>query len=272
MGRKAMDSWEVSYPKGVIECLDLFRDKYLQYDTFDPILHDYIQTHLESGGKRVCSLGAGTGRHEVDLAKLGYDVVGLERDALSVQMASEYINSHGVEVEMHECDFLIPDNIENCLREQEKFDVVILLFIPISMYDYNRSLQFLSRYLKPGGIFVTNCFGYRNSIDRGKRVLDSDIEVCERKSKNDIIVRLNYYEYKNDIVDWDAIYLLEEDGQLVMKRDHDTLCVMPEEEYEDPLNVDRDIFEILPNYQIWEAEDCMTPPNLYEYLVGRRMK
>lgn len=266
-------SWQVTYPEGVVEYLDLFRDKYLQYEVFDPILHKYIQEHKRSDGNRICSLGAGTGRHEIDMVKFGYDVVGLERDKRSVEIANELFGMNGVKVDMRVCDFLKPEEIDKVCGEIPKFDAIILLFIPISMYDYHRALENLKKYLKPGGVFITNCFGYREIIDRDKKVLRSDIEVINGKELDKLIVRLNYYEFEKDIVNWDAIYLVpDEDGVVRMKKDHDILTVSPEEEVEDPIEVNPEEFEILPNYKIIECNDSMTPPCLYEYLVGRRLR
>lgn len=266
-------SWQVSYPEGVVEYLDLFRDKYLQYDVFDPLLHQYIQKYKTSKGNRICSLGAGTGRHEIDMVNFGYDVVGLERDQRSVEIANELFEIHNVSVNMQVCDFLKPEEVHRVCAPMEKFDVIILLFIPISTYDYHRALDNLKQYLNPGGIFITNCFGYREDIDRQKKVLRSDIEVLKNPKNDQMIVRLNYYEFENDIVNWDAIYLVpDEKGNVTMKKDHDILSVCPEEEVKDPIFVDEEEFEILPNYKITECNDSMTPPALYEYLVGRKYR
>lgn len=266
-------SWQVTYPEGVVECLDLFRDKYLQYDVFDPLLHKYIQKYKLSSGNRICSLGAGTGRHEIDMVQFGYEVVGLERDEKSVQIANELFEVHNVSVDMRVCDFLKPEDIHRVCSKMEKFDVIILLFVPISMYDYHRALENLKCYLNPGGIFITNCFGYKEEINRQKKVLKSDIEVVHNPKTKKPIVRLNYYEFENDIINWDAIYLVpDENGYISMKTDHDILGVCPEDEVEDPIFVNQEEFEILPNYKIIECNDSMTPPALYEYLVGRRYK
>jgi len=80
---------------------------------------------------------------------------------------------------------------------------------------------------------------------------------------------MNYYEYQNNIVNWDAVYLYhDEDNKLCMKRDHDILDVVPEESGVDALELDQNIFKILPTYRIVECQDCINPPYLYEYLVG----
>lgn len=270
---KEEKSWQVTYPEGVVEYLDLFRDKYLQYEVFDPILHRYIQEHKRSKGNRICSLGAGTGRHEIDMANFGYDVVGLERDQRSVEIANELFAVNNVSVDMRVCDFLKLEEVERVCEDTLKFDVIILLFIPISMYDYHRAIENLKKYLNPGGIFITNCFGYREKIDRNKLVLRSDIEVINKSETDKLILRLNYYEFEHDIVNWDAIYLVpDEQGNVKMKKDHDILTVSPEDEVLDPIEVDTNEFEILPNYKITECNDSMTPPCLYEYLVGRRLR
>ena len=61
-------------------------------------------------------------------------------------------------------------------------------------------------------------------------------------------------------------------NQVVMKRDHDVLEVVSEDEIEKVFNIDKDQFEQLDTYRIVECDDALCPPLLYEYLLGWRKK
>ena len=129
----------------------------------------------------------------------------------------------------------------------------------------------LARYLAPGGLFVTDLFGYARAVDTEKKIVVSDIEVADSTKGDDFAVRMNYYEYYRNIVQWDAIYLFhDENGRLQMGRDHDILEVTPEDDGVDPLELDPRVFELLPTHRITETHDYMNPPFLYNYLIGWR--
>lgn len=262
--------WEVGYPNGLIKIIDYFRMKYFQYDIFDQVIDKYVKKYCRSKGKVICSLGSGTGRHEVELAKKGYTVFGLERNEESVKISREYINSSGVDVKILQCDFLNEEEVDKAMKTIGKVDVVALLLIPISIQDYSVAANNLAKWLKAGGIFLADNFGYVESIDSDRIHIESNIEVAESPDKKDYAVRMNYYEYKNNIVNWDAVYLYYKDNKLVMERDHDILDVYPEADYPDCLQLNQEIYEILPNYRVVECDKCLAPPHLYEYIIGRR--
>jgi SAM-dependent methyltransferase len=274
-GGKRMNnaSWQVGYPKGLMKYIDFFRKKYFQYEIFDVVLHEYFKKNVRSTGNRICSLGSGTGRHEVELAKLGYEVIGLERNDESVSIANEYIKACNSNVKIIKCDFLIKEDVDNVMNELGYFDIVALLLIPISIDDYSTAANNMAEWIKPGGLFVTDNFGYSVEIDTSRLVIASNVEVANDPNGDGYAVRMNYYEYKNNIVNWDAVYLYHDDeNKLCMKRDHDILDVIPEQEGVDPLNLDKDVFEMLPNYRVTECEEGLNPPYLYEYLIGWRKK
>lgn len=263
------DSWQVTYPQGMIKFIDYFRNKYLQYEIFDKVLVNYINKHICTGIHTICSLGSGTGRHEVELAKMGFKVIGLERNEESLEIAEQYIKENNVSVEMFECDFLKPEDVDKVLRDCGSFDVLLLLYIPASTTDYRQAVHNLVKYLTPGGIFVTDFFDYAQPIDTEQLKIISDIEVASSPRNDDYAVRLNYYEYFRNIANWDAIYLFQnEDGNLRMGRDHDILEITPYQEGVDPLHLDVDRFELLPPYHITELHESVAPPYLNEYLVG----
>lgn len=267
----SIESWQVTYPKGLVNYIDFFRKKYFQYEVFDYVVDQYIKKYKKTNGKRICSLGSGTGRHEVELEKLGYEVIGLERNEESVQIARDYIKECGSNVKIYQCNFLDKTNVNQIMQKIGMVDIIILLLIPISIEDYAVAANNLEQWLVSGGVFVSDNFGYETKIDTNKLILKSNVEVAESPDGKEYAVRLNYYEYKNNVAKWDAIYLFhDENHRLCMERDHDILEIVPEEGNEDCLNLDKALFETLPNYKITECEEGLNPPFLYEYLIGYR--
>ena len=266
-----MKSWQVAYPDGVIKYIDLFREKYFQYNIFDQVVKDYIDKHSKSNGKHVVSLGSGTGRHEVELAKLGYQVIGLERNEESLAIAREYSEKIGVTVDFQKCDFLNEMELNYVMKTIGEVDIILLLFIPISIGDYGKALCNMKRWIKNGGIFVADNFGYTTAVDQSHIITKSNVEVATDPISDKDVVRLNYYEYFNNVVNWDAIYLYYDDeNTLVMKKDHDILEVVPEKDVKNLLIMDEEGLEFLPTYRVTECEEYIAPPYLYEYLIGWR--
>lgn len=264
-------SWEVGYPDGLVKYIDYFRKKYFQYDVLDSVVDNYIKNNSNLCVKKICSLGSGTGRHEVELSKLGYDVIGLEKNKESVEISNNYVQAQNTNVLIKECDFLNEDDVDKVMSQIGMVDAVVMLLIPISISDYAVAANNMSKWIKPGGLFVVDNFGYEKEIDPSKLLIESNVEVANDPYSEKYAVRLNYYEYKNNIVDWNAIYLYhDKDNKLCMKRDHDILDVVPEEEGIDPLRLNKSEFEMVPTHKITECEEGLTPPYLYEYLVGWR--
>ena len=163
--------------------------------------------------------------------------------------------------------------MDKALESYDPFDVVALLYVPISTGDYRKTIANLAKYIVPGGLFVTGLFGYAEEVDPERMLTASDVEVADSATGNDFAVRMNYYEYHRNIIQWDAIYLFhDENGQMQMGRDHDILEVTPEEEGVDPLELDTAVFELLPTYRITECHEGANPPYLYNYLIGWRRK
>lgn len=267
------ESWQVGYPNGLIKYIDFFRKKYFQYEVLDVVIDNYIKKHIHTSGKKICSLGSGTGRHEVELAKLGYEVIGLERNEESVNIANQYIEECNVNVRIIKCDFMIKEDVDRVMSEIGPVDIVALLLVPISISDYAKAANNLADWIKPGGVFVTDNFGYTVDVDPKRLMFASNVEVANSPDGDDYAVRMNYYEYKDNIVNWTAIYLYhDDDGKLNMKKDHDVLDVYPEQEGVDPLELDSNIFELLPNHKVTECDESLCPPYLYEYLIGWRKR
>ncbi|WP_305139868.1 class I SAM-dependent methyltransferase [Thomasclavelia cocleata] len=260
-------SWNVTYPNGVIKYIDMFRKKYFQYPVFDKVVSKYIDSNSIIQCKKICSLGSGTGRHEVELAKLGYEVIGLERNEESLEIANKYIKQNNVNVQLHKCDFLKEDELDNVMAIVGKVDAVVLLLIPISISDYKKAAINMHKWINNGGVFIVDNFGYEDYINPNELKITSNCEVAS--DDDSYSLRINYYEYMNNIVNWDAIYLFyDEFGKLVMSRDHDILDIIPETQVNEILNLNTTKYKTLNSYRVNECTKYICPPYLYEYIIG----
>lgn len=123
----------------------LYRDK--DYADEAKFVSELARRHLPEA-KTLLDLGAGTGRHDLEFAALGYEVTGVERSAEMLEKARA---SAGNRVAFHQGD--VRD-----VRLASRFDVVTSLFHVVSYQtsndDVRRAMETASAHTKPGGIFI----------------------------------------------------------------------------------------------------------------------
>ncbi len=104
-------------------------------------------------------LGCGTGLHAVNLAEKGYHITGVDQSQEMINVAQERIKT-------------LPNSISNLLNfnigdirnysNNNSFDVALSLFHVVSYQtsnsDLNQSFDTVFRHLKPGGIFIFDCW------------------------------------------------------------------------------------------------------------------
>lgn len=103
-------------------------------------------------GVKVLDVGCGYGRHSIQLAKMGYEVVGLDYSLQYIKMAKGQAKENG----LHNVKFLKED-MRNIPFENE-FDVAISLFSSFGYFqkdsDHQQVLNKVSKSLKRGGYFL----------------------------------------------------------------------------------------------------------------------
>jgi len=139
---------------------------------------DFVVSALElAPGARVLDLACGHGRHSARLARLGFDVTGLDVSASSLELARETEPAaEYVEGDMRELPF-----------EGASFDAAINLFTAFGYFedeaDDQRVLNEVARVLRPGGAFLIDTLnppglfgGYRgrhwDRLDDGTLMLE----------------------------------------------------------------------------------------------------
>lgn len=99
----------------------------------------------------VLNLGCGTGRHDVELAKMGYSVTGIDLSSRMIEIAKNYSGAMGTDVEYEAAD------IRN-YTAVKTYDVVTSLFHVMSYQTSNEDIlgafYTAGKALRDGGIFV----------------------------------------------------------------------------------------------------------------------
>lgn len=157
----------------------LYRDK--DYAGEANYLHELIQK-LVPGAKSILNLGCGTGSHDFELARLGYQVCGVDMSAEMLTVAHAKLSSFPK-------DLLAPSFVQGDIRDVRlgnTFDVVISLFHVICYQTGNDDLKSAfataASHLVPGGLFLFDYwYGPAVLTDppvvRVKRLEDDVIEV-----------------------------------------------------------------------------------------------
>lgn len=180
---------------------DLFMDNvpYEEWCTY--IVQELKKEHIENG--LVLELGCGTGRMTRLLAKMGYDMIGIDMSQEMLMIARE------VQEESGGILYLLQD-----MRSFELYGTVrAVISICDSMNyileedDLRQVFSLVNNYLDPGGIFLFDL----NTIYKYENLL-GDQTICENREEGSFIWD-NYYDEEEQINEYDlTLFIKEKDG------------------------------------------------------------
>lgn len=105
-----------------------------------------------SGDTRIIDLACGTGRHAIELARLGYRVAGSDVSENMVAMARTAVVSAGLDVP------LFVEAFQSCGRIKGQFDVALAMFSSLgylrSREDLDAALAGIESLLEQDGLFI----------------------------------------------------------------------------------------------------------------------
>lgn len=158
----------------------LYRDK--DYEGEADYVHGLIEEYAPKA-ESILELGCGTGKHAILLAKKGYSLECVDSSERMLDVAKESLAKLPEEV-TGRVRFM-KDDIRT-VRLNKTFDAVISLFHVISYQTANEDLEdafaTASEHLKPGGVFIFDCWygpavlSERPSV-RVKRIKGESIEL-----------------------------------------------------------------------------------------------
>lgn len=178
----------------------LYKDK--DYAAEALYVHQLIQKYFP-GAKTVLNLGCGTGNHDFELAKFGYEITGVDMSKEMLAAAESRLSSSSVQPAAGSCSFLSGDI--RTVRLNQTFDVVLSLFHVMSYQTTNSDLEAAIDsarvHLQPGGLFLFD-FWYGPAVltqkpeVRVKHLEDDDIQVTRIAEpvlhENENVVDVNY--------------------------------------------------------------------------------
>lgn len=123
---------------------------------------DLIETvfkRYQIAPQTILDLGCGTGSHAIILAQRGYKVTGVDRSPYMLTTAEEKAKAEKVDVSFIQKDI---SKLTPGMPGVELFDAVISMFAVIGYLTENAELERLFHnirgYLKPGGVFMFDCW------------------------------------------------------------------------------------------------------------------
>jgi 2-polyprenyl-6-hydroxyphenyl methylase/3-demethylubiquinone-9 3-methyltransferase len=129
------------------------------------VLHDineirleYILRQFNSSVKRILDVGCGGGLISIPLAKLGYNVLGIDAGKANIKIAQQAAKNMEVKVSF---------STKQLKNLQEYYDVVICMEVLEHVEEQELFLQQLSNRLKPGGLLIISTINqtYKSYIE-----------------------------------------------------------------------------------------------------------
>lgn len=121
--------------------MEVFKDYAYYYNSFYKD-KDYkaeaiqVDSLLKKYGKNISSImnfGCGTGRHDIELSKIGYQCTGIDMSSLMIDIARENVKDDSIEI-----DFSVADI--RTFEPQKQYDAVISLFHVMSYQNSNEDI------------------------------------------------------------------------------------------------------------------------------------
>ena len=172
----------------------IYQDRIKNYADEARKIHELVQSHLGSSGRRLLDVACGTGLHLYHLREF-FDVEGLDLDQGMLVVASQRLP----DTPLHHGNML---NFDLC----RQFDIVTCLFSSIgyvkTLENLRQAVLVMTKHLKPGGMLVMEPWFTPEQWHPG-RVSATFVDEPERK-----IVRMNVSCQKDRLSSFEFHYLV----------------------------------------------------------------
>lgn len=237
--------------------MEVFKDYAYYYNVFYQN-KDYkkeaeqVDTLLKKYGsdvRNIINYGCGTGKHDIELAKMGYQCTGIDLSPLMISEARK-----NPEVDELRINFSVADIREYVPKQQ--YDAVISLFHVMSYQssniDLHAAFQSARKALKPGGIFLFDVWYGPGVLSDKPQVRVREVE--EENHKLIRIARPVMHDRTNLVdVNYELLIIDKETSQVQKIEEVHTMRYFFEPEIELVLGLSG--FELLDNIDCQTLED-----------------
>ncbi|NLI40768.1 MAG: class I SAM-dependent methyltransferase [Caldisericales bacterium] len=200
------------------ERYDIFVDWDRRLSTEIPFLHKVLRSR---NAKKILDVGCATGKHAIELAKLGYDMHGIDISDNLIQKAKRNAQEARTYI-----DFEAMSMLDITKHKAKLFDAVLMLGNVVSLLDDEKQvLSFFAdakSVLKIGGILVIQTLNYRKMIKNGERY-----ELIETPEPNLIFLKIFDLVGENTRL---SIVMLERNNSWEMSEMSQHLMIMTKED------------------------------------------
>lgn len=139
--------------------MEAFRDYAYYYNAFyqnkdyaaEARQVDILLKNMGRNAKNIINYGCGTGKHDIELSKLGYCCTGIDMSPLMIDIARKNVKNENMDINFYVAD------IRN-YKPQKQYDAVISLFHVMSYQNGNHDIlaafRTARKSLDKGGIFL----------------------------------------------------------------------------------------------------------------------
>lgn len=153
---------------------------------------DHLLRKYGNGINKLINFGCGTGKHDIELGKLGYQCAGIDMSPVMIDIARENAHSEKMDIPFAVADI-------RSYEPQERYDAVISLFHVMSYQNKNEDIlaafQSARKALNRGGLFLFDVWYGSGVLSDKPAVRVKEIE--DKKNKLIRIARPVMHEKKN---------------------------------------------------------------------------
>lgn len=179
----------------------LAKTYYASVDTEDRLKHeipDLLRVFSEAKVKRVIDIGCGTGDHVIDLAKRGFDVVGIDRSRVMIEEANK--RKKDLSATAKNSGKFYHGSIEEVKSELKvPFDAVLFMGNTISHNPrkYKETIKNASDLLTDKGIMIFQITNFEKVLKTQKRLLSFNFARLKDEPKKEYAF-LEFYDQPNE--------------------------------------------------------------------------
>lgn len=179
----------------------LSKTYYASVNTEDRLKHeipDLLKVFSEAKVKRIIDVGCGTGDHVIDLAKRGFDVIGIDRSRVMIEEANKRKKGLGATAKNN--GKFYQGSIEEVRSKlKEPFDAVLFMGNTISHNPrkYKETIKNASDFLTDKGIMMFQITNFEKVLKTNKRFLSFNFANLKDEPKKEYAF-LEFYDEPNE--------------------------------------------------------------------------